>query len=124
MATLLIALSLVPAMESLQGSIQGSAVHAESTQDHHRLVARLEELLATAYADLDAEAQAVADPNTPTSYSDAGGTAQRRLVYLSRYDVDNADADDDPFTGTDAGLVWIRVEIENSAAALETLTGE
>ena len=43
------------------------------------------------------------------------------LVYLSLYDGDNADADDDPFTGTDADLLWIRVEIDGSVLSLQTV---
>jgi hypothetical protein len=33
-------------------------------------------------------------------------------------------ADNDPFTGTDAGLLWIRIELEGTGYAIETLTSE
>ena len=57
-----------------------------------------------------------------TVYSDAAGATNRRLVYLSRYDADNADGDNDFFTGMDAGLVWVRVELEGTTQAIEGLT--
>ena len=73
---------------------------------------------------MDAAALAAGDATVPTSFSDSAGTNDRRLVYLSRYDGDNADADDDPFTGVDDDLIWVRVAIENSTQALETLTSD
>ena len=123
-ATVLVAICLVPALEALQTGIQGAAVHESDTVNKNRLSAKLEEVLAAPLSDLDAAALAAGDTTTPTSYSDTAGTTDRRLVYLSRFDGDNADADDDPFTGVDEGLIWVRVAIENSAHALETLTGD
>ncbi len=49
------------------------------------------------------------------------GSVDRRLVFIANYDGDNADTDNDPFTGTDPGLLWVRVEIEGSVAALQAL---
>ncbi len=123
-AAAVIAAALVPAMESLSTALTATAVHEDLTASHYHLDTRMTELLAEPFAALDAEAQAVADPGAATSYSDAPGATRRRLVYLSRYDGDNADADADPFTGIDAGLLWIRVEIENTVQAWETLRGQ
>ena len=58
----------------------------------------------------------------PTALSDTAGSADRRLVYISGYDGDNADADNDPATGTDANLFLIRVEIEGTANVVQSLT--
>ena len=68
----------------------------------------------------------MADPKMliPEPFSDAVGTESRRLVFLARYDGDDADGDNDPFTGTDAGLLWLRVTIENGPRALETVIVE
>ena len=123
-ATVLLALALTPALESLQTSVLGAAIHEENATNSQRLAGRLEELLTEPFTDLDAAAAAAGSPNAPTTYSDGAGTKGRRLVYLSRYDGDNADADNDPFTGTDAGLLWIKVEIENTIMSLETLIDE
>lgn len=124
MATVLIAICMVPALEALQSGIQGAAVHESNAVNQQRLNAKLEEVLAAPLSDLDAAALAAGDTTTPTGYSDSAGTNDRRLVYLSRYDGDNADADDDPFTGVDEGLIWVRVAIDNSTHARETLTGD
>jgi len=123
-ATVLLALALVPALEATQTALLGAAVHEQHATDRHRLSARVEELLAQPFVDLDAAATAAGGPTVATTYSDGVGTASRRLVFLSPYDGDNADADNDPFTGTDPGLLWIKVEIENTVIALETLINE
>ncbi|MCP4208939.1 MAG: type II secretion system protein [Shimia sp.] len=124
-ATVLIALALVPALEALQPGIQGSGIHQNQTENHYLLTTRLEEVLAQPFTDLEDAAQSAGGPNTPTDYSDSvnttGGRTVNRQVYLSRYDGDNADADDAPFTGTDDGLLWVRVAIDDSEQAIETV---
>jgi len=123
-ATLLIVITLVPALESMQSGLQGSGIHSQMAEDHYRLIAKMEETLAKSFNELLAQADTVASPtvSVPAPYSDSAGSESRRLVYLSRYDGDNADADNDVFTGTDEGLIWVRVSIENSNQALETVT--
>ncbi|MCH9672344.1 MAG: hypothetical protein K0U93_12930, partial [Gammaproteobacteria bacterium] len=60
---------------------------------------------------------------TPSGFSDAAGASPRRLVYVSRYDGDNADGDSDPFTGTDPELIWVQVSIEGAGQSIQTLVG-
>lgn len=119
-ASLLLAVSLVPALEALQTATLGSGIHASRVVAHRLLTAKMEEVLAERFASL--EAAEVAAGGAPTAYSDPVASPDRRLVYLSRYDGDNADADGDFFTGTDDGLLWVRVEIEGTSLALESLT--
>jgi len=121
-ATFLIAITIVPALESIEGALAGSEVHQSLLTQHHQLVSKIEEVLAQPYIALETAAIAAASATVPTSFSDAGGTTDRRLVYLFGYDGDNADADDDAFTGVDDGLMWVRVEIEGSAQNFETVT--
>lgn len=123
-AAVLLALTLVPALDALLTAVSGTAVHESYVVDHHRLSSRMEEVLADPFSDLDAEAQAIGSPSTPTAYSDAGGTPGRVLVFLSRYDGDDADADGDPFTGGDAGLLWVQTAVENTDYELETLIAQ
>lgn len=121
-ATVLMVVALVPAIDALRPAIQGSGIHASETVLHYHLTAALEDVLAAPFDSLDAEAQALGDPTvSSTLFSDTAGSADRRLVYLSRYDADNADGDNDGFTGTDEGLIWVRVEVETTSHALETL---
>ena len=118
----LLAIVLVPAIRALHTGIIGANVHNDVASSHFRLTARVEELLVEPFADLEDAAIAAGGPTVPSTYSDAAGPPDRLLVFLSHYDGDNADADDDPFTGTDPGLLWIRVSIENTAYGLETVT--
>lgn len=125
-STVLILIVLVPALESIISGIQGSDLHTIQVQNQNRLLGKMEQTLAIPYADLLSEADAVASSSIliPEPYSDAAGTESRRLVYLSRYDGDNADTDSAPFTGTDEGLLWLMVTIEDSTQSLETLIHE
>ena len=131
-ATLLIAIMLVPALDAMQSGIQGSGIHTQLAQNQYRMISKMEQTLALPFAELLTQADLVADPTVlipaplsrPDLYSDTAGTESRRLVFLARYDGDNADADDDPFTGTDAGLLWVRVTIEDSPRSLETVIVE
>jgi len=125
-ATLLIAIMLVPALEAMQSGIQGSGVHTQLAQNQYRMISKMEETLALPFSELLEQADLVANPTVliPAPYSDAAGTESRRLVFLARYDGDDADGDKDPFTGTDAGLLWVRVTIENRPRSLETVIVE
>ena len=125
-SVVLIAIVLVPAMEALLPGIQGSGIHETRSEDHYRLMGKIEETLAEPFASLDAAAITASNPTTPTIYSDdftyPNGRQIRRNIFISRYDGDNADADDDPFTGTDEGLLWVQGVIAGSSLSFETLT--
>ena len=125
-ATLLIMIMLVPALDAMQSGIQGSGIHTQLAQNQYRMISKMEQTLAKPFAELLTQADLVADPKMliPEPFSDAVGTESRRLVFLARYDGDDADGDNDPFTGTDAGLLWLRVTIENGPRALETVIVE
>ena len=118
-AVILLTLLLVPALHALHTGFAGSEIHADYARNHYRLVSRLETILSESYASLEA---AAAGETTPSSYSDAPGPPDRILVYVAAYDADNADADNDPFTGTDPDLLWVRVVIDGSVHDLAALT--
>jgi type II secretory pathway pseudopilin PulG len=123
-ATVLIAITLVPALEALEGALIGSKVHETLSVQQYHLQTKLEEVLAQSFDSLNVAAAAAGSATVATSFSDGMGAINRRIVYLSRYDGDNADGDADPFTGVDNDLLWVRVEIENTAYAFETLTNK
>lgn len=108
-AVVLVATSLAPMMDSLAQAIRVQTQQADQRQALHFTTSLMEQTLSTDYAALDAEAVLVNDATVATAYSDPTGTDLQRLVYLARYDLDNADADNNPLTGGDAGLLWIRV---------------
>lgn len=122
-AVLVLAICLPPALDALSTATRGAGNHETSIARRYFVSGRLEQVLAEAPASLDAAALTAGSPTTPTSYSDAPGMPDRRLVFLARYDLDNADADNDPFTGGDPGLIWVRVAIENQRIALEIVIG-
>ncbi len=123
-AVVILVVALVPAVDALQTGLLGAEVHEVHVVQHYRMLGKLEEVLAQPFGSLDTQALVAGSPSVATTYSDAGGSEYRRLVFLSRYDGDNADSDGDPFTGGDVGLLWVKVEIEGTAHAIETLTSE
>jgi len=127
-AVVLIVVALVPALDALIPGVAGSGIHESLAEDHYQLTGRLEQVMVEPYGQLNSAAVAAGSPTTPTSYSDvftyANGRQITRNVFLSRYDGDNADADDDPFTGTDDGLLWVRVSIAGTDRSIESLVYE
>ena len=125
-ATVLIALMLVPAIQALNGGLMATGAQAGLGEDQALLQARLADVLAQPFAALDAAALAAGSPTTATTLSDTVTTSDgrnlSRQVFLARYDGDNADADNDPFTGVDVGLLWVRVSLAGTALSMETLT--
>lgn len=115
-AALLVAICLPAALEALSLATRGVAEQEAGLALRYRLRGAMEEVLTQTPAALDAAAVAAGGPAVPSSFSDPAGTPNRRLVYLARYDFDNADGDGNRLTGGDAGLVWVQVAIEGRAA--------
>lgn len=136
-AALLIMIALVPAVEALHTGLLGREVFESSASEHYTVLSRMEELLAEPYGALTSAAAAAGSQSTVSSYSDASGQPDRRLVFIALYDANNADGDgnlfsvlddnldgdNDPYTGYDE-LLWVRVEVEGSNTALESLVGQ
>lgn len=119
-AITLIAIALVPMMNSLQSGLQGTALHRSKVEVLHALTGALEQVLAEPFEDLDAAATAAGDQTTPTTYSNVAATIPYS-VFLSRYDVDDADGDGDVFTGGEEDLLWVRVALLDESESFETL---
>jgi prepilin-type N-terminal cleavage/methylation domain-containing protein len=129
-AMALIAIALVPAMNALQTGIISANVHQTLTAEYYSQSKKMAELQSTPFTSLLNAAKIATNNATPTSFSDAAGTANRNLVYIALYDADaspftftdtNVDGDNDPYTGNTANLLWVKVMIEGSAQGLETL---
>ena len=119
-ATLLIAVALVPMMEALGPGLQGAQIHRERAEVHYALAGKLEEVLAQAFDDLDTAATAAGDYKISTSYSDLAAAVPHE-VFIWRYDVDNADGDNDVFTGGEDDILWLRVATVDGLTDLQTL---
>ena len=52
------------------------------------------------------------------------GTPNRHIVMISPYDIDDADKDGDPLTGTDAGVVWVGVTVEGLGLSFQSVMAE
>ncbi len=119
-ATLLIAVALVPMIEALGPGLQGSRIHRERAEVNFVLQGKLERVLAESFADLDDAAATAGDFTVATSYSDLAAGVPHE-VFVWRWDVDNADADDDPFTGGEDDILWVRVATVDGLTELQTL---
>lgn len=118
-ATAVLAIGLVPALDALQAGIVGGAVHASEIQTSQRLRDKMEEVLARPFGNLYALTYATGG-NQPTAVqaelSDPTGSAGRRIVNLYRVDAASP-------SSADTGLLRIRVAYESGAGAIETLKG-
>jgi hypothetical protein len=123
-ATFILLIGLVPALDALRNAVIGTASNDSYVVAQHRLGGRLEAVLAEPFDDLDDAALAAGAATTPSSYSEAPGTPGRLLIFLARYDGDNADTDSDPFTGGDEGLLWARAAIDNTPYSIESLLSQ
>ncbi len=123
-AAVLISVSLVPMLDAVRTATVSAGVHEDVAVQNLHLIATLEDVLTEPFSSLEAAATAAGSESTLSSYSDLAGSSNRRLVFLSLYDGDNADTDDNPFTGTDQGLIWVRVEIEDTVQTIETLISQ
>jgi len=129
-ASALIAIALVPALKALQTGIQSTDIHQDLTLQHYQRLQKMEEIDVEPFGTLLAAAKIATNKTTASSYSDASGASNRRLVYLALYDADadpftvtdpNTDGDNDLYTGSTANLLWMRVETEGAAQGIETL---
>lgn len=124
LAVVVLAAALVPALETLDTAFTGAGVSETIIEWQQALATRMEDVRAEPFGDLDAAATTAGSETVPTTYSDAAGGPDRLLVFLGRYDGDNADGDNNPFTGADPGLLWVRIAVENTPYELTTLVAQ
>jgi hypothetical protein len=115
-STVIVGVCLAPAVSALHSALQAPALEISIAESRLSLQKKLEHVLAQPYTNLDNAALAAGSPATPSSYSESAV-----LVYLARYDGDNADGDNDPYTGTDPGLLWVRVQTAGGTQSLAAL---
>ena len=77
---LMIAVALVPMLESLQPGLRGSEILNQQNRVHFALRGQLETVLAEPFASLDAAASAAGDPTSATAYSDLAAPVLRAAL--------------------------------------------
>jgi hypothetical protein len=136
-AVFLLMLIIIPLMRSLEWGINTQKIVHKQQELVWHLQSKMAEVKVRKITALLEAAHTAGAYTTASSYSDAPATENRRLVYVWYYDINNVDADNnpftifdantdadsDPFTGTDVvmDLVWIKVAIENTPFELVTL---
>lgn len=120
-AVVLLAVVLVPALEALGNAARNAPTAAQDDTLWMSAANKLREVTGSRFDDLDAAATAAGGAGNVSSLSDPTGSSPRVLIYLSRYDGDNADGDDNGFTGTDTDLIWVRATITDTPVSLDTL---
>ena len=136
---IILAVAIIPAMESIRSGLNATVVYEEIVVERYRLLSKMHELQSLPFDDLIAAADSAGSYTALSEYSDALNELPRRLVHLSFYDVDDSDSDGDAFTILDSNLdsdnnpytvldsepllslLWVSVELENSNASLQTL---
>lgn len=120
-AVVLLAVVLVPALEALGNAARNAPTAAQDDTLWMSAANKLREVTGSRFDDLDAAATAAGGAGNVSSLSDPTGSSPRVLIYLSRYDGDNADGDDNGFTGTDTDLIWVRAAVADTPVSLDTL---
>ena len=123
-AVIILLLALIPAINAITESLAVSRGQRSLVANTYAVFSKMEYVLAQPFPSLSQAAAAAGGSTTPTSYSDPVAAPDRRLVFLAPYDGDNGDSDNDPFTGGDPGLLWVKVEIEGESLAMESLTSQ
>ncbi len=120
-ALVLIATSLVPALNALSAGVRSTGVQGEQVLRRTHLRRQLETVLAQPYTNLVTAAAAAGSGSVASSYSESVGSANRTLIYLAHFDADNADGDNNPHTGGEADILWVRAVVEGTRDELQTL---
>lgn len=120
-AVVVLAIAIVPAMNTLTGAVQHSESASDTLRLRYRLLGCMETQLNAPFDQLHASADLVATASTPSDRSDPGSSPKRCLVYLSHYDVDDTDLDGNPFTAQEDDPLWLRVAIPAGPMQLDTL---
>lgn len=125
LATIVLTISLGPLLSAMQSNNQTTRIDAELTRQRNHAISVLEKTLALPLATLLDEAAIVGAYDVLSDrYSDAAGSEPRAQVFLAAYDANNADGDNNPFTGAEANVLWVNVKIEDTRFELTTLVSQ
>ena len=116
-AIALVALIAWPTAQSIQTSLAVAQQSVDDTTFRFAMLSLVETTLASDYASLEQRAGTQSAP----ILSEPLGANDTLDLYIAPWDIDNADFDDDPGTGVDDDVLWIRVALRNRPLSFETL---
>ena len=127
-AIILIGTCLVPMLNGLYSMSTGPAILEERLVNRLALQAKMDEVLKDSFQTLNTTAITAGSILTPTTYSDIITSSDNRQiirkVYMAFYDADNLDNDNDPTTGADPTLLYIKVAIDEEVDYLTSLVSQ
>lgn len=118
-AAIVLSLALVPASDALMEVIRHTQEVRSLLQTNYHIQVLLETVLTNPYTTLAAELS-VAAP-VASRFSDPTATTHRRIVYILPFDADNADTDDNHFSGAESNILRVQVVSENTGIEFTTL---
>ena len=123
-AAVILAIALVPASSAIRAASDHGRFSRERLAIEYLALAKLETALAASWETLEDEAAKTGGTTESTLWSDPAGQTDRRLVYISPHDINNADGDNNLLTGVEAGILRVRVEISGTNILYETLVAK
>ncbi|MFK8017947.1 MAG: type II secretion system protein [Gammaproteobacteria bacterium] len=116
-AIVLISLIALPTAQSIQSALTSARQSIDDANHRFALQSLLETTLVDDFASLSSRAGGSTTPAASSALAD-GETLD---LYIASWDIDNADGDDDPFSGADDEVLWVRVQLRGTRLTLSTL---
>ncbi len=121
-AAVVLSVALVPASDALREVVSHTQQQRDLLSINYNTQALFETVLTNPYTTLAAEIS-VGSP-VASRFSDPAATLHRRIVYILPFDADNADSDDDHFTGAESNLLQIQIVSENTGIEFITVMSQ
>ena len=118
-AALVLSIALVSASDALREVVRHTQQVRTLMQTNYSAQALLETVLTKPYTTLAAELSVTAPE--ASSFSDPVATPQRRIIYILPFDADNADADDNHFSGAESHMIRVQVVSEQNGVEFTTV---
>ncbi len=123
-AAVILAIALVPASSALRAASEHGRLTRDRLAVEYLALTKLEAALAASWETLNNEAVITGGVTESLLWSDPVGLTNRRLVYVSPHDINNADGDNNLLTGVEAGILQVRVEVNGTNILYQTLVAK
>lgn len=123
-AAVILSIALVPASSALRAASEHGRLSRDRLAVEYLALTKLETALAASWETLNNEAVSTGGVTESLLWSDAVGLTNRRLMYVSPHDINNADGDNNLLTGVEAGILRVRVEVNGTNILYQTLVAK